>query len=270
VPCGAISRHLMESEFFGHVRGAFTGADRQKVGKFAAAGKGTLLLDEVETLDLSQQVKLLRVLETGEYEPVGSSKTQKSACRLVVASNRNLEEETNRGRFRQDLFYRINVLAIHLPPLRDRVEDIAPLARGMMARFNTKFDKELIDISSEALTALEAYAWPGNIRELENVLQKAVLLSQGLVLHACDLPPAIQAAGASAPAPGLVGHCDAKERNVIRDALAQNDFSRARTARMLRISRVTLYKKMKKYGLMTEPIRPKRINGMLHDEIRPE
>lgn len=270
VPCGAISRHLIESEFFGHARGAFTGADREKVGKFAAAGKGTLLLDEVDALDLSQQAKLLRVVETGEYEQVGSTTTQKCTCRLVVASNRNLEEEANRGRFRQDLFYRLNVLAIHLPPLRDRVEDIAPLARGMVTRFNTKFGKELINISSEALTALEAYAWPGNIRELENVLQKAVLLSDGSVLHVCDLPPAIQAAGASPPAPGLVGHCEAKERNVIRRALAQNDFSRARTARMLGISRVTLYKKMRKYGLMTEPIRPKRINGRLHDGIRPE
>lgn len=257
VPCGAISRHLMESEFFGHARGAFTGADREKVGKFAAAGNGTLLLDEIETLDLGQQAKLLRVVETGEYEPVGSTKTQKSACRLMVASNRNLEEEVNRGRFRQDLFYRLNVLAIYLPPLRDRVEDIAPLARGMVSRFNTKFGKELIDISSEARAALEAYPWPGNIRQLENALLKAVLVSKGPILRLCDLPQPIQApvaAGSGLNESGLLQTCEARERSVIRRVLAQNDNSRGRTAQKLNVSRVTLYKKMKKYGLMTEPI----------------
>jgi two-component system, NtrC family, response regulator HydG len=254
VPCGAISRHLMESEFFGHVRGAFTGADREKIGKLAAAGNGTLFLDEVDSLDMAQQAKLLRVVETGEYEPVGSTKTQNSTCRLVVASNRNLEEEVNRGRFRQDLFYRLNVLAIHLPPLRDRVDDIAPLARGMVARFNTKFGKELIDISSEAIAGLTSYPWPGNLRELENALLKAVLLSQGPILLACHLPTAIQAAPSLLLATGLLQTCDARERSVIRRSLAQNDNSRARTARELNISRVTLYKKMKKYGLMTEPI----------------
>jgi transcriptional regulator with PAS, ATPase and Fis domain len=254
VPCGAISRHLMESEFFGHARGAFTGADREKIGKFAAAGNGTLFLDEVDSLDMAQQAKLLRVVETGEYEPVGSTKTQKSTCRLVVASNRNLEEEVNRGRFRQDLFYRLNVLAIHLPPLRDRVEDIAPLARGMVARFNTKFGKELIDISSEAIAGLKSYPWPGNIRELENALLKAVLGSQGPILLTCHLPAAIQAASSLPLATGLLQTCEARERIVIRRTLGQNDNSRARTARELNISRVTLYKKMKKYGLMTEPI----------------
>jgi len=259
VPCGAISRHLMESEFFCHTRGAFTGADREKAGKFAAAGKGTLLLDEIETLDLGQQAKLLRVVETGEYEPVGSAKTQKGVCRLVVASNRNLEEEVNRGRFRQDLFYRLNVLAIHLPPLRDRVEDITPLALGMVARFNSKFGKELMEISTEARAALEAYSWPGNIRELENALLKAVLASQGPILHLGDLPQAIQAdvvagSGLNGSGTGLLQTCEARERSVIRRVLAQNDNNRARTAQLLNISRVTLYKKMKKYGLMTEPI----------------
>jgi transcriptional regulator with PAS, ATPase and Fis domain len=240
----------MESEFFGHTKGAFTGADRDKVGKFAAAGKGTLLLDEVDSLDLGQQAKLLRVLDTGEYEPVGSTKTQQSICRFIVASNRNLEEEVKRGRFRHDLFYRLNVLAIHLPPLRERVEDIiAPLARGMIGRFNAKFAKQLCDISSDAIAALEAYAWPGNIRELENALLKAVLVSQGPALLASHLPPAVQAAG-SRPANSLLQTCAAKERSVIQHALAQNDHNRIRTARELGISRVTLYKKMKQYGLI--------------------
>src|SRR5205814_892867 len=134
VPCGAITANLVESEFFGHVKGAFTGADRPKVGKFSAVGNGTLLLDEIDTLGLEQQATLLRVIETGEFEPVGSIETQKSHARLIVASNLDLEEAVERGRFRPDLYFRLNVMSFHLPPLRERVQDIAPLARGMAAR----------------------------------------------------------------------------------------------------------------------------------------
>src|SRR5581483_2082816 len=168
VPCGAITANLVESEFFGHVKGAFTGADRPKVGKFAAVGQGTLLLDEIDTLGLEQQATLLRVIETGEFEPVGSNETQTCSARLIVASNLDLEDAVERGRFRLDLYYRLNVMSFHLPPLRERVQDIAPLARGMAARFTRKFKKDLFDISPEAMTALEAFSWPGNLRQLEN------------------------------------------------------------------------------------------------------
>jgi DNA-binding NtrC family response regulator len=258
VPCGALAPNLVESELFGHVKGAFTGADRNKLGKFAAAGNGTLLLDEIDALGLDQQANLLRVVETGEYEPVGSTDTHRSTCRLIVASNRNLRDEADRGRFRQDLYYRFNVMSFHLPPLRERVEDIAPLVRGFAARFNTKFRKELFDISSEAMATLESYPWPGNIRELENAMQHAVLVSQGPLLLLRHLPETLQeqafVAHRATPAPvdTLVHNREILERSVIQRALANHNWSRSRAASELGISRVTLYKKMKKYGLMKD------------------
>jgi DNA-binding NtrC family response regulator len=259
VPCGAIAANLVESEFFGHVKGAFTGADRPKIGKFAAVGDGTLLLDEIDTLGLEQQATLLRVIETGEFEQVGSIETQRCTARLIVASNLNLEEAVERGRFRPDLYFRLNVMSFHLPPLRERVQDIAPLARGMAARFNLKFRKGLFDLHPEALAALEGYHWPGNIRQLENVVQHAVLVSTGPELLPKDLPPAVQestaaSAGNGHPADSLLHNREMIERNVIQRALVNNGYSRARAADSLGISRVTLYKKMKKYGLMTIPL----------------
>jgi two-component system, NtrC family, response regulator HydG len=268
VPCGAIAANLVESEFFGHAKGAFTGADRAKVGKFAAVGDGTLLLDEIDTLGLEQQTTLLRVIETGEFEPVGSTETQKSNARLIVASNLNLEEAVTRAKFRPDLYFRLNVMSFHLPPLRERVQDIAPLARGMAARFNRKFHKQLFDISTEAIAALESFPWPGNIRQLENVLQHAVLVSAGPELLFQHLPEPVQDHAAAASHQGnhesngsgfgesLHHQRDVIERNVIQRALANHGYSRARAAGALGISRVTLYKKMKKYGLMTIPLHP--------------
>jgi DNA-binding NtrC family response regulator len=277
VPCGALPANLVESAFFGYVKGAFTGADRAKVGKFAAAGEGTILLDEIDTLGLEQQAALLRVIETGEYEPVGSNETHLCSARIVVASNWDLEEAVERGLFRQDLYYRLNVISFHLPPLRERVQDIAPLVRGMAARFNTKFRKDLFDISPEALAALESFPWPGNIRQLENVVQQAVLLSSGPELLPEHLPPAVReyAAGGGLvpvnghgnghsngnghPGPDSLEHNrEVLERNIIQRALANNGYSRIRTANALGISRVTLYKKMMKYGLMTKQPRSRQ------------
>jgi DNA-binding NtrC family response regulator len=258
VPCGALSPNLVESEFFGHVKGAFTGADRAKVGKFAAVGNGTLLLDEIDTLPLEQQAALLRVIETGEYEPIGSNETHVSTARLVVASNLNLEEAVERGKFRQDLYYRLNVMSFHLPPLRERIQDIAPLVRGMAARINTKFRKQLFDISPEAMAAIESFPWPGNIRQLENVIQHAVLVSSGPELLLQHLPQQVQDSGSLGNGNGTSGGADSLlhnreviERNVIQRVLASSGYSRARAADALGISRVTLYKKMKKYGLMS-------------------
>src|SRR5579871_226751 len=262
VPCGAQPANLVESAFFGHVKGAFTGADRAKVGKFEAAGHGTILLDEIDTLGLEQQAGLLRVIETGDYEPVGSNETKTCHARIVVASNWDLEEAVGRGRFRQDLYYRLNVMSFHLPPLRERVQDIAPLVRGMAARFNTKFRKELFEISPRAMDALESYAWPGNIRQLENFVQQAVLVSSGPELLFEHLPqqvrefrPAAGEAAAAVPADSLSHNREQVERNVIQRALASHGYSRARAASALGISRVTLYKKMKKYGLMPLTVR---------------
>jgi two-component system, NtrC family, response regulator HydG len=272
VPCGAIAANLVESEFFGHVKGAFTGADRAKVGKFAAVGDGTLLLDEIDTLGLEQQTTLLRVIETGEFEPVGSTETQRCTARLVVASNLNLEEAVARAKFRPDLYFRLNVMSFHLPPLRERVLDIAPLARGMAARFNRKFHKQLFDISPEAMAALESFPWPGNIRQLENVLQHAVLVGTGPDLLLQHLPQPVQDHAVAAYGHennGGNGSGDGEtlhhqrgliERNVIQQALANHGYSRARAADALGISRVTLYKKMKKYGLMTIPLHPAQVH----------
>jgi transcriptional regulator with PAS, ATPase and Fis domain len=192
VPCGALSPDLIESELFGHVRGAFTGAERTKIGKFAAAAHGTLLLDEIDALGLDKQANLLRVLESGEYEPVGSNCTQRTACRIVAASNVSLEELVEQGRFRRDLYYRLKVLSFHLPPLRERPEDIAPLTRALLARFRDRFHKDVRAVSPEALSALEAYPWPGNLRELENVVQEAVLVSRGPVLLVPHLPDVLR------------------------------------------------------------------------------
>lgn len=263
VPCGALAANLVESEFFGHVKGAFTGADRPKVGKFAAAGNGTILLDEIDALGLDQQANLLRVIETGEYEPVGSNETQICTARIVVASNWNLDEAVERGKFRQDLYYRLNVMSFHLPPLRERVQDIASLARGMAVRFAEKFRKKLFDIHPDAMAALEAYNWPGNIRQLENAVQQSVLVSAGPELLLKHLPLPIQeyssSGGDLAPivaADSLTHNREVTERSVIQRALASCGYSRARAASSLGISRVTLYKKMKKYGLMDAPLQP--------------
>jgi two-component system response regulator HydG len=264
VPCGAQPANLIESAFFGHARGAFTGADRAKIGKFEVAGKGTLLLDEIDTLPLEQQAGLLRVIETGEYEPVGSNETKRSEARIVVASNWNLEEAVQLGKFRQDLYYRLNVMSFHLPPLRERVQDIAPLVRGLTARYNTKFRKDLFDISQRAMEAFENFPWPGNIRQMENIVQQAVLMSSGSDLLFEHLPPEVrdyrparrvQEVATFAEPDSLIHNREVLERNVIQRTLEKNGYSRARAANALGISRVTLYKKMKKYGLMEAPLR---------------
>lgn len=262
VSCGALSPNLIESEFFGHAKGAFTGADQAKEGKFAAAGDGTLLLDEIDALTLEQQANLLRVLETGEYEPVGSNETRHCRARIIAASNWDLEEAIAAGKFRRDLYFRLHVMAFHLPPLRERTQDIAPLARAVAAHYNAKFHKSLFDISAEALTALELFNWPGNIRQLENVVQQAVLVSAGPILQASHLPPAVRTyatqmlAQASTPprSESLASTRAELERTTIQRALVNNGNSKTHAANALGISRVTLYKKMKKYGLMKERV----------------
>jgi transcriptional regulator with PAS, ATPase and Fis domain len=267
VPCGAIAANLVESEFFGHVKGAFTGADRAKVGKFAAVGRGTLLLDEIDTLGLEQQATLLRVIESGEFEPVGSTETQHCHARLVVASNISLEEAVERGKFRPDLYFRLNVMSFHLPSLRERVRDIPPLARGMAARFNQKFGKDLFDISPAALSALESFPWPGNLRQLENVMQHAVLVSSGPELLLQHLPQPVQDHAlqpdteAEANGDSLRHQRKVIEKNIIQRALVLNGYNRSRAADMLNISRVTLYKKMRKYGLLGMPVQSARVSG---------
>jgi DNA-binding NtrC family response regulator len=256
VPCGALSNSLVESELFGHVKGAFTGADRPKLGRFAAAGEGTLLLDEIDTLGLLQQATLLRVIETGEYEPVGSNETHHCRARIIAASNWNLDDAVTEGKFREDLYYRLHVLTLHLPSLRERPQDIMPLVENLVQRFSTKFSKEVCAVSPEALAILTRYSWPGNIRQLENVLQYAVLLSTGPELLPAHLPQQLKDCGApamefgSARPKSLIESRRAIERAHIHQVLKNCHYRRIRAAEALGVSRVTLHKKMKQYGLL--------------------
>jgi transcriptional regulator with GAF, ATPase, and Fis domain len=181
--CSAISAGLVESELFGHVKGAFTGATDRRVGRFELADGGTLFLDEVSELPLETQAKLLRVLQEQEFEAVGSSKTQKVNVRVVAATNRDLAADSRNGRFRADLFYRLNVFPLQLPPLRERPQDIEPLALHFMRRMGRKMGKGLTEIEPQTLAALKAHPWPGNIRDLQNTIERAAVLSQGNVLR---------------------------------------------------------------------------------------
>lgn len=255
IPCGALVPNLVESELFGHVKGSFIGADQDKIGKLEAAGDGTIFLDEIETLDLEQQAKLLHVIETGEYEPVGSNRTNQCTSRIIVASNCNLEEAVRNSRFRQDLYYQLNVISFFLRPLRERMLDIGPLVRTMVARFARRLGRELFVVSPEAMAALEDFTWPGNIRQLENVIHQAVLTSRGPELLWRHLPKLIQQNGrASYVRNGVRNESLAHNREdvecgTIRRVLLNYGYNRSRAARALGISRMTLYKKMKKYGL---------------------
>jgi len=258
VACGALPPDLIESELFGHVKGAFTGAERDKAGKFAAAGNGTLLLDEIDVLPPDHQAKLLRVLETGEYEPVGSNDTARNEARLIVASNFDLEELVAENRFRIDLYYRLNVLKFHLLPLRDRPRDIEFLARQFVERHSVEHGINLHEVRADFLDALSMYDWPGNIRELENVVRRAVLYCRDGVLTAEQLPSALRPAREMAAVTGddrrrhsrLESRVGSHERRIIEDSLVQHRQHRGATARALGISRVTLYNKMKKFGLL--------------------
>jgi transcriptional regulator with PAS, ATPase and Fis domain len=253
VPCGALSPHLIESELFGHCKGAFTGADRHRKGRFSLAGSGTLLLDEIDALSLDQQANLLRVVESGEYEPLGSETTEQAHCRVIAASNRDLADEVAAGRFREDLYYRLHVICMALKPLRNRVMDIPTLVQGMALRYAFKFSKTIEAIDEACLDALKNYPWPGNIRELENIIQIAVLQCKGTILLKHDLPCHIQQ---GIPDRVLVtlpqtleDQRDQAELESIQAALEDQNYQRSAAARQLGISRVTLYKKMKKYGI---------------------
>ncbi|QDU26099.1 Formate hydrogenlyase transcriptional activator [Anatilimnocola aggregata] len=345
VACGALPPDLIESELFGYVKGAFTGADRDREGKFAAAGRGTLLLDEIDVLPMEQQAKLLRVIETGEYEPVGSNETQYSQARLVVASNYNLEELVRNGSFRTDLYYRLNILNFNLLPLRHRPWDVEYLVRKFAIEHSRTHGIPLRSIEPSFLDAMRAYNWPGNIREMENVIRRAVLYCQRGMLTINDLPspiriavqghtsslathqaamemnslhvsedrlalnsnniptgmgvrprmpsptpqthrpqvplhmqqpmpsyagsfatgqptmesapslsptmnPAMNPALSRVTSASLEARVDVLERRIIEDALQRNNFRRKETAAELGISRVTLYNKMKKFGLL--------------------
>ncbi|WP_166824425.1 sigma-54 interaction domain-containing protein [Thalassoroseus pseudoceratinae] len=265
VACGALPNELIESELFGHVKGSFTSAHADKEGKFVAAKGGSMLLDEIDVLGLEQQVKLLRVIETGEFEAVGSNITLKSQARLIVASNLNLQPLVEGGKFRPDLYYRLNMLKFEIPPLRARKADIMPLAKKFIQAQQQKHGVEIHRIERGLFDALYEYPWPGNVRELENVIQRAVIYCQDGVLAANHLPDHILS-GMAGPTndptvklgpqrmavepESLNDQIELTEKEIIEQALFHNSYSRTKTAKELGISRVTLYNKMKKYDMM--------------------
>jgi DNA-binding NtrC family response regulator len=256
VTCGALPETLLESELFGHVRGAFTGAVNNKQGKFLAADAGTIFLDEVANASPGLQAKLLRVLEDRQFEPVGSNKTITVDTRILLASNRDLPQEVKHGRFREDLYYRINVVTIDLPPLCERIGDVRLLADHFLRLYCTQHKKVKLGIADEALEYMECYPWPGNVRELENVIERAVLLSKNSFIGPDDLPasiPQYQPHQRETYEPINLKQALAQpEKDIILQALQANHWNRQDTARALQINRTTLYKKMKRYGLDAE------------------
>jgi len=256
VSCGALPETLLESELFGHAKGSFTGALANKEGKFLAADGGTIFLDEISNASAALQAKLLRVLETRQFEPVGSNRTMMVDTRIILASNKNLANEVQKGRFREDLYYRINVITIELPPLCERVGDISLLAEHFLKMYCSQNNRDKLGITDDAMRFLERYPWPGNVRELEKIIERAALLGKGKFVGIEDLPDIIKQEKSSRQKGyaklSLKDALAEPEKNIIRQALEANQWNRQETAKALQINRTTLFKKMKSYGLYEE------------------
>ena len=253
INCGALPEGLLESELFGHAKGAFTGAINQRSGRFQAADGGTLFLDEIGTASQALQVRLLRVIQERCFEPVGSEETVKVDVRLIIATNEDLEAQVENGSFRRDLYYRISVVPLTLPPLRQRLGDIPLLAIHFMRRFAEENDKPVQHVDDNTMTILQAHNWPGNIRELENVVERGVILCRSDTLTPTDLPQDMTRS-VSAPEPGqllpLRKALEIPEREIIERTLRSHNWNRQETAAALMINRTTLFNKMRKYGLL--------------------
>ena len=258
VNCGAIPETLIESELFGHEKGAFTGAIKRKLGRFELADGGTLLLDEVGELPLSMQVKLLRALQEKEFDRVGGERPIKVNVRVISATNRDLKAEVEAGRFREDLFYRLHVVPLHLPPLRERTEDIVPLARHFVEKLRKRTNPNITGLTVDAEAHLRAYHYPGNVRELENVIEQALVFAAAPHIETSDLPPQVSGArpdpnsGVRLPIDGDIGLNDfleAAERQMILAAYEAAKGVKTETARRLKIKTSALYYKLEKYGI---------------------
>ena len=254
VACGAMPETLLESELFGHVAGAFTGATGTKIGKFKQAHLGTIFLDEIGTASTSMQVKLLRILQDLQFEQVGGTETFTVDSRVVLATNEDLNEAVAEGRFREDLFYRINVINIELPALRERPADIPLLSQYFLRQVCEDVGKEVEGFSSDAMDLMQGYSWPGNVREMQNLIERAVLLGRGGTIDVDDLASHLRSAPVTSIPAAVVGRTlkealAGPERQIIRDVLDANNWNRNATAESLGINRTTLYKKMKRLGL---------------------
>ena len=243
VHCGALTESLLESELFGHEKGAFTGALYNRKGRFEMADNGTLFLDEIATISSKMQVELLRVLETKSFMRVGGNKEISSDFRLICATNRDLRTMVEKGEFREDLYYRLNVVNIHVPPLRERTDDIPLLADHFIRKYCTTMNRPLVSIDQSALKRMENYPFPGNIRELENMIERAIVIGNGKKIQLKDLPIAREEISSS------VESLDDFEKTFILSILNKYDWNISRSAKVLKIDRVTLYNKIKKHGL---------------------
>lgn len=256
INCGAIPENLLESELFGHKRGAFTDATRDKLGLFEEADGGTILLDEIGELPLHLQVKLLRVLQEGNFRPVGDSRLVEVDVRIISATLRDLEADVLKGRFRDDLYYRLNVVSIQVPPLRERKEDIALLVEHFIKKNQEKLGLNVNAISSSALEALKAHHWPGNVRELENCIERAMILAESSTIELENLPRSVKSIGGivetqiSLDTLSIKEHTKRLEKTLIQQALLQTGGNRTHAARMLEISHRTLLYKLKEYNLV--------------------
>jgi PAS domain S-box-containing protein len=250
VNCGALPETLLESELFGYKAGAFTGANRDKPGRFAMAGGGTLFLDEIGEVSPALQVRLLRVLQDRTFEPLGATRSEKADVRVMVATNRDLAEEMHQGSFREDLYYRVNVVRLELPPLRRRKEDIPLLVQQFIDRFNRLQQKSIKGIEAEALSLLMGHGWPGNVRELENAIERAFIMCKEGFIGIEHLPEELTAHGAShAPSSDMKSARNLLDAQAIRVALERNGYNRLRAARELGIHKTTLFRKMKTLGI---------------------
>ncbi len=255
VSCGALPETLLESELFGHVKGSFTGAVNDKEGKFRAANGGTIFLDEISNASHALQIKLLQVLENKRFQPVGSNKTQTVDVRILLATNKNLRKQVKEGKFREDLYYRINVVTINLPPLSERVGDVRLLAKHFLQMYCAQHTKKKLGVTDDAMEYLERYHWPGNIRELENTIERAVLLSKSQFIGPDDLPDFIknnQPKQKEYKTMSLKQALEQPEKDIVRQTLQAHHWNRKETAKALMINRTTLFKKMKKYSLYKE------------------
>lgn len=254
VNCAALAENLLESELFGHERGAFTGADRRRDGRFVQADGGTLFLDEIGEMPLPLQAKLLRALQQGEVQRVGADTALTVDVRVLAATNRDLREAVAQKRFREDLYFRLNVISIEVPPLRERREDVPLLAAHFLERFAARNRKSVRGFSPQALACLRRYGWPGNVRELENAVERAVILCMGDLITERELPADVMAGGGQGPCAGepasLAGlPLDAVERRAIEETLRQTGDNKSEAARRLGITRATLHNKLRKYGM---------------------
>jgi DNA-binding NtrC family response regulator len=249
INCSAIPENLLESELFGYRKGAFTGAASDKKGLITMADQGTLFLDEIGDMPLGLQAKVLKVIETGEVLPLGDTKAMFVDIRLIAATNKNLEEQIKKGLFREDLYYRLNVIEVRIPPLRERKEDIKVLAQHFIEKYSRENNKKVAGITDEALEALNNYSWPGNIRELRNVIERAVVLSGSDAIGLAELPDKVKSQDGSRGMQTLKDRLDYFEEKIIKEALQENDWRKEETAVQLGVDLATLYRKIKRLGI---------------------